>query len=150
MTIQAALTAHYWRVGRKLRIKRPEPAIVPVVSAEDEPEPTAAPVPVLTRPPTVAAILAAVAEAYGLSPRDIASERRTYAVVRPRQLVMYLASTYTPRSFAHIGRLLGGKDHTTALYGARQIRHRLGDRVPTVTDTTTLAELVQMHKEALT
>jgi hypothetical protein len=53
---------------------------------------------------------------------DIISDRRTAIVVKPRQVAMYLCREMTPRSLPAIGRAVGGKDHTTVLYGHRKIR----------------------------
>lgn len=67
-------------------------------------------------------IIAAVSEFYKVPRIDIKSNRRTAVVVRPRQIVMYLARTMTGYSFPEIGRRLGGRDHTTALHGYLKIK----------------------------
>jgi hypothetical protein len=71
--------------------------------------------------PPIAKIIAIVARHYAVTARDIKSERRTADIVRPRQVVMYLAKTLTLRSLPYIGHHLGGKDHTTVLHGVRKI-----------------------------
>jgi chromosomal replication initiator protein len=63
----------------------------------------------------------AVAEHYGISMNNLTSARRTWDVVRPRQVAMYLAKELTPMSLPQIGRLFGGRDHTTVLHAIRQI-----------------------------
>ncbi|MDP3409436.1 chromosomal replication initiator protein DnaA [Bosea sp. (in: a-proteobacteria)] len=62
-----------------------------------------------------------VATRYNVSRADILSERRTAAVVKPRQIAMYLAKALTPRSLPEIGRRFGGRDHTTVLHAVRKI-----------------------------
>jgi chromosomal replication initiator protein len=62
-----------------------------------------------------------VASRYNVSRADILSERRTAAVVKPRQIAMYLAKALTPRSLPEIGRRFGGRDHTTVLHAVRKI-----------------------------
>ncbi len=62
-----------------------------------------------------------VADVFKVSALDILSERRTATVVRPRQVVFWIARTYSTKSFPEIGRAIGGRDHTTALYGYRKI-----------------------------
>lgn len=52
---------------------------------------------------------------------DLASSRRTAAVVRPRQIAMYVAKSITLWSLPAIGRSFGGKDHTTVLHAVRKI-----------------------------
>src|SRR3712207_1875979 len=68
-----------------------------------------------------------VASRYNVSRSDILSERRTAAVVRPRQIAMYLSKVLTPRSLPEIGRRFGGRDHTTVLHAVRKIEKELGD-----------------------
>ncbi len=62
-----------------------------------------------------------VASRYNVSRSDILSERRTAAVVRPRQIAMYLSKVLTLRSLPEIGRRFGGRDHTTVLHAVRKI-----------------------------
>src|SRR5258708_7004591 len=72
-------------------------------------------------PPRIEVIQHTVARQYGVTRTDILSQRRTAAVVRPRQVAMYLAKTMTLRSLPEIGRLFGGRDHTTVLHAVRKI-----------------------------
>ena len=69
-----------------------------------------------------------VASRYNVSRSDILSERRTAAVVRPRQIAMYLSKVLTLRSLPEIGRRFGGRDHTTVLHAVRKIEKQLGRR----------------------
>jgi chromosomal replication initiator protein len=62
-----------------------------------------------------------VANHYNVSKHDLLSARRTRAIVRPRQIAMYLAKTMTPRSFPEIGKHFGGRDHTTVLHAVRKV-----------------------------
>lgn len=50
------------------------------------------------------------------------SQRRSADLVRPRQVIMYLAREHTALSLPAIGRLIGDRDHTTALHGATKIK----------------------------
>ncbi|MEN5083865.1 chromosomal replication initiator protein DnaA [Bosea sp. TWI1241] len=68
-----------------------------------------------------------VATRYNVSRADILSERRTAAVVKPRQIAMYLAKALTPRSLPEIGRRFGGRDHTTVLHAVRKIEKAIGE-----------------------
>lgn len=68
-----------------------------------------------------------VASRYNVSRSDILSERRTAAVVKPRQIAMYLAKILTLRSLPEIGRRFGGRDHTTVLHAVRKIEKALGE-----------------------
>lgn len=68
-----------------------------------------------------------VASRYNVSRSDILSERRTAAVVKPRQIAMYLSKVLTLRSLPEIGRRFGGRDHTTVLHAVRKIDKLLGE-----------------------
>jgi Bacterial dnaA protein helix-turn-helix len=70
---------------------------------------------------TVNYIVFKVAEYYGLSVNDIKSARRTRRVVLPRQICMYIAQQMTIQSLPQIGRMIGNRDHTTALHGIRKV-----------------------------
>ncbi|WP_372425334.1 chromosomal replication initiator protein DnaA [Salinarimonas chemoclinalis] len=83
-----------------------------------------------------------VASRYNVSRSDILSERRTAAVVRPRQIAMYLSKTLTLRSLPEIGRRFGGRDHTTVLHAVRKIEKCIGE-------DTTLGEEVELLKRML-
>ena len=71
--------------------------------------------------PRVADIRKVVAEIAGVEDNDLLSGRRTRAVVRPRQVAMYIAKTVTSRSLPEIGRRFGGRDHTTVLHAVRKV-----------------------------
>lgn len=59
---------------------------------------------------------------------DVISERRTAAVIWPRQVCMWLLRRYTILSLPAIGKRLGGKDHTTCLYGCRIVQQVVDGR----------------------
>jgi chromosomal replication initiator protein len=62
-----------------------------------------------------------VARHFNVSKNELLSNRRTRAIVRPRQIAMYLAKILTPRSLPEIGRRFGNRDHTTVLHAVRKI-----------------------------
>lgn len=66
------------------------------------------------------AIIAAVEGYYKLPARSLVSRTRRHAIAHPRQVAMLLMQAYTPASTTMIGRILGGRDHTTVLYGVRR------------------------------
>ncbi len=73
------------------------------------------------RYPLVESIIVIVAKHYGTTRIDIKSARRTADIVRPRQVAMYLARTFTLQSLPEIGRRFGNRDHTTVLHAVRKI-----------------------------
>jgi chromosomal replication initiator protein len=66
-------------------------------------------------------MLEAVAEAEGVSVQDILGQNRSAKIAIPRQLAMYLLRTYNEISLPQIGELLGGRDHTTIMYGIKKV-----------------------------
>lgn len=66
-------------------------------------------------------VVRAVADEFGVDRSEMVSDSRFRAVVRPRQVAMYVAKAVTPRSYPEIGRAIGGRDHTTVIHGVRKI-----------------------------
>lgn len=56
---------------------------------------------------------------FGVSRAELVGQRRTQQFVLARQFVAYWASRLTQHSLPMIGRLLGGRDHTTIIHGKR-------------------------------
>jgi chromosomal replication initiator protein len=79
---------------------------------------------------TIARIQQAACAHFSLTPDDLLSTRRARNLAWPRQLTMYLARELTGESLPAIGRLFGGRDHTTVLYACRRAHDRLA-RDPT-------------------
>jgi len=65
-----------------------------------------------------------VAAETGVAAIQILGRSQRQDIVAVRQLAMYLADRHLGASLAGIGRALG-RDHSTVLYGVRQIRSRL-------------------------
>ena len=71
---------------------------------------------------TAQQVIAAVAMDAGLRADDLKTDARYRRVARPRQIAMFLMRRLCPHlSMPAIGRILGGRDHTTILHGVRQI-----------------------------
>lgn len=68
------------------------------------------------------AVIDHVAQHYGLTFAEITGDSRRYEYARPRQIAMYLMREFCPHlSYPAIGRMLGGRDHTTVLHGVQRI-----------------------------
>ena len=66
-------------------------------------------------------VIEAVADAYeGIDVDDLLGQNRTAKIAIPRQLAMYILSTIDISS-PQIGELLGGRDHSTVLYGIKKV-----------------------------
>jgi chromosomal replication initiator protein len=66
-------------------------------------------------------IISAVAGSEGVDVKDLLGQNRSAKIAIPRQLAMYLLRTYNEISLPQIGVLLGGRDHTTVMYGIKKV-----------------------------
>ncbi len=72
-------------------------------------------------PVGLADIIAAVAEYYGLTLDDLAGRGRAREVSVARQVIAYLARELADASLSEIGEALGGRNHSTVLYGVEKV-----------------------------
>ena len=75
-------------------------------------------------------ILTAVAERFAVKTDAICGQRRTRTVVLPRQVAMYLMRQLTELSLVEIGRMFGGRDHTTVLYACEKVATLIASNEP--------------------
>ncbi len=77
----------------------------------------------MARPATVTLdeLVMTVADFYGISRDDLLGRGRNKELVHPRQVVMYLAREELQLTLPQIGESLGGRDHTTVIYGVDKI-----------------------------
>lgn len=80
-----------------------------------------------TTPLTVKVIAGTVSAHFSISLRDLTSQRRTGHLLWPRQVVAGLAVRHTNYSLPMIGRVLGGRDHTTILNARRRFDERIAN-----------------------
>lgn len=77
------------------------------------------------RPPTGEEIIAVTAVAYGYTPGDLQGPSRKQRLVKARHTAMFLCRRHTDLSLPRIGRLLGGRDHTTVIHGIEKTKERM-------------------------
>jgi len=70
---------------------------------------------------TIDAIQKAVADRFQIKQSQLREKSNTQKVVRPRQVAMYLVKDLTDASLPEIGRVFGGKHHTTVIHSLRKI-----------------------------
>lgn len=68
-----------------------------------------------------------VAERFGISRAELIGSSRATTPLRARQVAIYLTRELTDLSLPQIGRLYGGRDHTTVLNSLRRIDAKLGE-----------------------
>jgi chromosomal replication initiator protein len=69
----------------------------------------------------IAEILDATARAFEISPQTLLARDRRPEVARARHVAMYMARVLTTHSLPEIGRMLGGRNHTTVLHAVNRI-----------------------------
>lgn len=70
-------------------------------------------------------ILKAVASEFDVTIDELISRSRVHSIALPRQVAMYLLREENDVSLPKIGDLLGGRDHTTVMYGCDKIAELL-------------------------
>ena len=70
---------------------------------------------------TMDAVLKAVAEKFNLQPGQLKQKTNAWQIAHPRQIAMYLIKELTHASLPEIGRLFGGKHHTTVLHSVNKV-----------------------------
>jgi len=72
-------------------------------------------------------IQSVVAQYFQISKEDLKGKRRAHNLVYPRQIAMYLCRKMLDVSLPDVGKLFGGRDHTTVIHScdkiAREVEH---------------------------
>lgn len=67
-------------------------------------------------------IVSIVGEHCGVPAKEILGEKRRPDLVQARQLARYLCRELLGHSYPVIGRMFGGKDHSTVMHGVKKIK----------------------------
>lgn len=84
-----------------------------------------------------------VSQFYDLKEDDLLTPSRRKEIVKPRQIAMYLLREDLKNSYPTIGRKLGGKDHTTVIYGCEKITEELGKNDSLVEEIRLIRQKIQ-------
>jgi len=76
-------------------------------------------------PISVEQIMQVVAEFYGIESSALRGQSRSKELVRSRHIAMFLAREQADASLPQIGSAMGGRDHTTILYGVNKITEEI-------------------------
>jgi chromosomal replication initiator protein len=66
-----------------------------------------------------------VAEAWGVSAESLQSKKRTKDLTVPRQVAMYLIKEHFGLPLVEIGRLFGGRDHSTVIHSIAKVEEEM-------------------------
>lgn len=78
---------------------------------------------------TIDEIIKKVAVKFGLKLSDIKSQKKNKDLILPRQIAMFLSRKLTDKSFPDIGAKIGGRDHSTIIYGNNKIKKLIKNNV---------------------
>lgn len=74
---------------------------------------------------TIKKIQEVVCSYFNLDEALIQTLSRKREIVQARQITMYLSKKYTDSSFAHIGKVVGNKDHATVLHSVNTVKDQI-------------------------
>ena len=74
---------------------------------------------------TMKVIRSAVCEHFNIGMNELISDRRARKLTTARQICYLLARRITALSYPQISRMVGGRDHSTVIYGIRNIESRI-------------------------
>ncbi|OGM20110.1 chromosomal replication initiator protein DnaA [Candidatus Woesebacteria bacterium RIFCSPHIGHO2_01_FULL_38_9b] len=66
---------------------------------------------------------------FSLGKRSLLGSSRTRPVARPRQILMYILRTELGLPLVEVGRIVGGRDHTTVMHAVEKITHLASESV---------------------
>ncbi len=75
----------------------------------------------LTRIVTPNEVINLVANYYGIGVQQLKGDRRTKTVAWPRQILMHILRTDLKLPLEEVGRLIGGRDHTTVMHADKKV-----------------------------
>ena len=70
-------------------------------------------------------VISAVCEVFGIKSAEIKGERRQKDLIIPRHLAMYILKTEAQLPLVSIGRIFGGRDHSTVIHATDKITAEL-------------------------
>src|SRR3990167_7287368 len=92
-------------------------------------------------------IVRTLAEGLGFTKKEVVSSSRKQEVVRVRDSVAFLLREYGDMSYPAIGRLLGGRDHTTIIHAYKKMVKMMEENPTLSHGMDNLIESVQAIKE---
>jgi len=87
-------------------------------------------------------ILKAVCMYYSVKIQEVKGKKRKREFVIPRQVAMYLMKEITDMPYMSIGELLGGRDHTTVMYGVEKIQGEIAETGKITQDIVNVKQII--------
>ena len=93
-------------------------------------------------------IMTQTANYFNITIDDLCGPARTHVLVTARQIAMYLCRELTDFSLPAIGRLFGGRDHTTVMHANKKIRQLMAERRTIYNQVTELTNRIKQAASA--
>jgi len=87
-------------------------------------------------------IILSTAQYFDLEVADLLGKKRSKEVVYPRQMAMYILRHKLNFTYPQIGEAMGGKDHTTVIYGVEKIEEYLKNNAAAEADLSQINQLL--------
>ncbi len=84
-------------------------------------------------------IIKGVCDYFGVTKEDLVGKKKSKEVVEPRMLAIYLISELLEMPLVSIGKIFGGRDHTTIMHS----RDKISDQMKTTPKTQTLVSEIK-------
>lgn len=88
-------------------------------------------------------VFSVISEYYGVGVQALKGERRTKTIAWPRQILMYVLRNELRLPFNEVGRLVGGRDHSTVMHADGKVREILKN------DVVVHKEITEIKKKLL-
>jgi chromosomal replication initiator protein len=75
--------------------------------------------------PTFSTVLKTICGFYNIKKEELLSKKRNKELIKPRQICMYILRYEANLSFPEIAKEMGGKDHSTIIYGCKAIEKNI-------------------------
>jgi len=95
-----------------------------------------------TRMITPTEVMTVVSEYYRVPIAQLKGERRLKNIVWPRQILMYLLHTYGKLPLEEVGRLIGGRDHTTVIHANGKVNVEISTNMNIAAEVETLKKKI--------
>jgi chromosomal replication initiator protein len=97
------------------------------------------------QPISIPTIQQEVCRHYGISKSELIGNKRSQAIVYPRQIAMYLSRELTDLSLPRIGAEFGGRDHTTVMHATQKIQKLMNEQREVYNQIQTLTNTVRQR-----
>ena len=85
-----------------------------------------------------------VTEYFGLKPNDLKSKNRSRNLSVPRQIAMYLCREITDESLPQIGKVFGGRDHSTVIHAHQKIKKEVETNTKIYSDINAVKKMLEL------